>query len=240
MSELLVLKNATREGLGLMEDVLNWRHISYSVVDLEAGDPMPRISPTEYDALVVLGGPRSANNTDPTMRAEVDYVQETLEEEVPYLGVGLGMQVGVKAAGGEVQQGPLEVGFFDAYGQPFTVAATDEGLRDPLLAGMPREFPVFQLHNETVALAPNTELLGAGASCPNQLVQLGERAYGVQAHVEVTPAMLDVWAAEDPVLQGMDRVKMLGHLEQIGEDYDRVGRTLFTNFLRVAGLVRSE
>lgn len=98
MADLLIVKNITREAPGLLARVLDEHNISYDVVDLDKGEPFP--SPLTYKALVVLGGPDSANDATDKMQQELDQVRAAFTAGLPYLGICLGLQVGVKAAGG--------------------------------------------------------------------------------------------------------------------------------------------
>ncbi|HKU18191.1 MAG TPA: type 1 glutamine amidotransferase [Candidatus Saccharimonadales bacterium] len=237
MAELLVVKNAVREGPGLLAGVMQEHGVSYDVVDLDCAQQLPA-SPNDYQALVVLGGPDSANDFTPRMESELSFVQDALDREMPYFGVGLGMQVGVLAAGGKVVPSPVkEVAFANAAGEHYGVRLTDAGTQDPLLTDMPGYFRVFQLHDETVELAPGMELLGMGTDCENQLVRFGDRAYGMQSHVEVTPGMLSVWRAGDLALQHYLPDKLIADLREVGPWFKRTTNTMFTNFLDIAGLI---
>src|SRR5437868_3410493 len=97
---VLIVKNVTREGPGLLAVLLNRHEIGYDVVDLNMVDAFP--DPTSYDALVVLGGPDSANDQTAKMTAELPAVKKAVEAGMPYLGICLGLQVLVRAMGGKV------------------------------------------------------------------------------------------------------------------------------------------
>src|SRR3954468_23369597 len=91
--EALIALNITREEPGSILDVLQERGWRPTIVNLEAGEVFP--SPKKYGALIVMGGPPSAKDTakeTPWMPNEITRIQEALAENVPYLGVCLGMQ----------------------------------------------------------------------------------------------------------------------------------------------------
>ena len=93
---------------------------------------------------MTLGGPQSANDTDKAMRRELENLDTILDQEIPYLGICLGMQTLVKAAGGNVITCPIkETGFYDPDGNPYAVELFQQGLNDPLLSGIPATAPVF-------------------------------------------------------------------------------------------------
>ncbi|RMF06594.1 type 1 glutamine amidotransferase, partial [Candidatus Woesearchaeota archaeon] len=107
---VLIVKNITREGPGMLEHVLTSHSVPYKIVDLSMGDSFP--SPEAYSAVVVLGGPDSANDETPKMKEELKRIRETLDAGIPYLGICLGMQTLTKAAGGKVLKCPVkEIGW---------------------------------------------------------------------------------------------------------------------------------
>lgn len=237
MSDILILKNVTREGPGLLAGVLESHGITYDVVDLDKGEQLPSI--VGYKALVVLGGPDSANDTSEKMTSELAFVTQAIDNGLPYLGVCLGMQVLVHAAGGQVVPGQRkEVGFMDADGQPYAITFTEAGRDEPLFTGLHSPLPVFQLHGEVVELRPDMKLLGTAPVCENQIVKVGVNAYGIQSHFELTDDMLRVWAAEDPDLAPIPYETLARDFAAIKEEYTKTGETLLQNFLRIAGLIR--
>lgn len=234
--DVLIVKNITREGPGLLERVLAEHDIAFVMVDLSAGEAFP--APNDYRAVVVLSGPASANDTDEKMTQELVQVRQAIDRGVPYLGVCLGMQVLVRAAGGRVLPAPIkEIGFVDAAKQPYTVQLTEAGMHDPLLAGLSQEVSVFQLHGETVQLTSAMQSLATGRGCPNQIVKVGACAYGVQSHFELTESMLHGWAEDDPDLKPLGTDYLLAEFARQRGTYTVTGLTLFRNFLGIAGLI---
>lgn len=232
---VLFVKNITREGPGLLENILDQKGIGHKTVDLNNGGKLP--NPTKYKAVVVLGGPDSANDTGPKMTQELAWIRRVINEKIPYLGICLGMQTLVKAAGGEVIiSEPGEIGFIGPDNKPFTVTLTEEGKRDPLLLGLPEKPQVFHLHGETVVRPDNVQLLATGDFVENQIVKVGENAYGIQSHFELTPGMLATWAEQDRDLAGFDRDELIQYSTQIQKEYAQTAWTLFTNFLEMANL----
>lgn len=232
--EILIVKNITREGPGLLEERLQERGIKYTIADLNHGDSFP--STESYGAVVVLGGPDSANDENKKMENELTRIREAIAARIPYLGICLGLQTLVKAAGGAVVKSPTkEVGFIDPEGNNFTVELTNEGKQDPLFEGLDNTFNVFHLHGETVELTNDMTLLGVGKFCRNQIAKIGTNAYGIQCHFELTPEMFEAWINEDPDLLQLNQEQLRTNFKAIQEEYTRVGRQLFENFLKIAG-----
>ncbi len=233
-AKLLIVKNITREGPGILGELLGERGIGYDLIDLYAGEQIPETG--NYAGMVVLGGPQSANDTTPTMLHELQRVREWLATGRPYIGVCLGLQVMVKAAGGHVEPCAVtELGFHEPDGEPFTVSLTPEGRMDPIFNGLADRLRVFQLHGETVVPTPDMTLLGYGKGCRMQVVRYGDNAWGLQCHFELTPAMLATWTLEDADLVTMDRERLLAEFSAIEPEYTAIGRTILANFIKRCG-----
>lgn len=242
--EILVVRNIIHEGLGTFMDVIDDAKLTVELVDAEKGQPIP--PPMEYGAMIVLGGPVSANDTTKRMDDLKHRVRQAVEHDVPYLGVCLGHQVLAVAqteGRGWVSMSPeVEIGFADANNDPYEVKLTAAGKKDPLLKGVPPQFRVFQLHGEEVADEPKGGKI-LGYSVPTslnedpviQILKVGKVAYGLQGHVELNSEMLDMWAREDPELKNMGRKTLLDTLASY--PYEDIGKTIIRNFLAIAKLL---
>ncbi len=156
-----------------------------------------------------------------------------------FLSTGWGpLQLLVKAAGGRVLPCPhKEIGFFDADGAPYAIVLTNTGKTDPLFAGLDDTIRVFQLHGETVELAPSgMELLATGIQCRHQAIKVGSHAYGLQYHFELTQAMFAEWLTIDHDLKQMESRQFLADFEAFREAYSATGNQLLHNFLKLANL----
>ena len=234
---LLIIKNITHEGPGLLESLLHELGIASHVEELSQGGTFP--DPRNYRAVVVLGGPQSANDKTPAMQLQLRQIEIILEDSIPFLGICLGMQALVKAGGGNVIKSPIkETGFTNADGIPYHIDLTNAGKVSPLFAGLESSITVFQLHGETVELAPSgMELLATSHNCKNQVVKVGANAYGLQCHFEMTRPMFSDLISIDHDLRQMDSQSLLAQFDALYDEYTATGRMLMDNFLRIAGLV---
>ncbi|MGC5049688.1 glutamine amidotransferase [Micrococcus porci] len=108
-----------------------------------------------------------------------------LARQTPFLGCCYGVGTLGRAAGGVVDTTYRELP------GPIDVALTSEGLRDPLLEGMPAEFAAYVGHKEAVReLPPGAALLATGQACPVQMFRVGEHLYATQFHPELDQAGL--------------------------------------------------
>ena len=193
---LWFIKNMTHEAAGLLSLLAEKQKIPYAIADLHRGEKFPEVVPGQ--AVIVLGGPDSANDTTPKILNEMEALRRCLREGIPCLGVCLGLQLLVKAAGGTVFRNSVkEVGFRDPAGAWFEVEKTPDGKGDPLMSGLPDTSKVFQLHGETVGITPSMKVLAHGRTCENQIVKIREGVYGIQGHVELSERMFEDWLAAD-------------------------------------------
>ena len=234
--KILIVKNMTQEGSGLLETLLCEHGIASHQEDLSAGGTF--LDPRGFSALVVLGGHQSANDETASMLLQLRRIEQALDEEIPYLGICLGMQCLVKAAGGKVMKAAVkETGLVDPEGRPYRIDLTTSGRKDPLFGGLGKSFPVFQLHGETVELASGMELLATSEGCPIQAVRVGKNGYGLQCHFELTDAMFLEWCENDADLKKINQGDLMEQFARIREEYHTTGLKLLFNFLRISGLV---
>jgi GMP synthase-like glutamine amidotransferase len=109
------------------------------------------------------------------------------------------------------------------------VSLTSEGLADPLFRALPATLPVFQWHGDTFAVPAGGALLATGSDCRNQAFRF-KRSYGLQFHLEADRALLASWFA------GTRREpEILSRCDELAPAVERSARTLFANFLEIAG-----
>ncbi len=237
--KILIVKNITHEDAGLFEDIANENNIPYDVVDLSQGKKFP--NPKSYAAVMVFGGPDSANDDTEKMKQELQKIKETIDAEIPYLGVCLGMQALVKAIGGNVRKNEVkEVGCRDTMGNYFEINLTEEGKNDPIFNGLDASLKIFHLHGETVDLAPEMSLLATGKTCRNQAVKAGKNAYGLQGHFELTEEKLGLWISKDKDLQVLNKKSLLQDYQNLKLQLENNARKILANFLEIAKLVPME
>jgi len=182
--KILIIKNITHENPGLLKSILNENNLQYDLIELDKGETFP--NPLDYSALIVLGGPDSANDNTLKMTNELQKIKNAIDSKIPYLGICLGLQTLVKANGGKVIKNDVkEIGFRDPENNFFNINLTDEGKIDPIFKGFNSPLKLFHLHGETVSLGPDMTLLATGKYCKNQVVKVGSNAYGLQGNFEL-------------------------------------------------------
>jgi len=235
---ILILKNTPRENPGLIEIIIKENSLIYKIVDFEDSTVIESVE--NYSALIVLGGPESANDMTQKMQNELILIRRAFKSQIPYLGICLGFQTLVKALGGTVKKCQTkETGFRDPNNNFFTIKLTSKGKTDRLFSNMSDNLTVFQLHGETVELTPQMTLLATGSFCQNQIVKIGNTAYGIQSHFELTKDLLESWITEDLDLQKLEAGQLISDFVTIKSDYQNTGRQIISNFLTIAGLIKS-
>ena len=189
----LVVQHTPTEPAARLGDWLGDAGVLLDVRTPYDGAPLPGLD--GYAALLVLGGPMGAYDdaAAPWLPATRDLLRDAVRTRVPVLGVCLGAQLLAVALGGQVQRGAEgpEVG-------PGLVAKRDVAAGDRLFRPVPFTPDVLHWHWDAVTEMPaGSTLLASSTRYPNQAFRVGDRAWGLQFHVETTPAMVRRWAAED-------------------------------------------
>jgi len=177
-----VLQHVPFEGLGSVFTWLQARNAIVTTTRLFEAASFPALS--EFDVLVALGGPMSVNDEDdlPWLRDEKRLVREAILSGKAVLGICLGAQLMASSLGARVYPGSnKEIGWFPIYAcehhsDAFVFPTTTDG---------------FRWHGETFDLPNGATHLAKSEGCLHQAFQVGERAIGLQFHLETTAASAD-------------------------------------------------
>jgi GMP synthase (glutamine-hydrolysing) len=204
MRRAFALRHLAFEDLGLLADLLP--AVGYEPVYLEAGiDEIAGLGLDRDDLLIVLGGPISAFDDDryPFLSDEVRFIERSVRDDVPVLGICLGAQLLARALGARVYAGPAkEIGFAP-------VSLTAEG-RASCLAVLEKEAsPVLHWHGDTFDLPAGALRLAMTGLTPNQAFSVGRRTLGLQFHVEAEPRHFERW--------------LIGHTGELAAEHIDVG-----------------
>jgi GMP synthase (glutamine-hydrolysing) len=128
----------------------------------------------EADALILSGGAPRIAWESPKLGKCIDYLQDF---KGPILGICVGLQLMAVYCGGKA--GPSEV---PEYGLARIMVIEE----DDLFKGLPKEFLVWESHNDEVKVANGFTVLALSENCSVQAVKhLKRQYYGVQFHPEV-------------------------------------------------------
>ncbi|TBW36277.1 glutamine amidotransferase [Siculibacillus lacustris] len=180
---ILIVLHQEQSSPGRVGQMLQARGHALDIRRPRFDDPLPTTMAGHAGA-VIFGGPMSANDSDPWIRREIDWIGVPLAEDKPFLGICLGAQMLVRQLGGTVfahEREEVEVGWYPLL---------------PTEAGRARiDWPdkVYQWHSEGFDLPTGATLLATGERFPNQAIAHGRAAWGVQFHPELTWAMMNRW-----------------------------------------------
>ena len=180
-----------------------------------------------YGAVLAFGGRMHPHEVDeyPWLRAEDELLRGLLERGTPVFGVCLGGQMLASAAGARVAPAPeTEQGWTEGELTPAAAA-------DPVFAALPERFYAFQSHLYAFDVPERATELARNACCA-QAFRVGEHAWGIQFHPEVTAEQVDRWLSDGD--RGIDVEAVRGETrERIGA-WNELGRTLCSAFLNAA------
>ena len=187
----VAIRHVSFESLDRIDTVLQER--GYAVTILEAGIDDLTIA-RDADLLVVLGGPIGVyeERSYPWIVEEIALIEARLRTAEPTLGICLGAQLIVRAAGARVYPGKngKEIGW-----APVTLKP--EGLSSPLAAialdGSEQTRPVLHWHGDTFDLPDGARLLASSDRYENQAFSIGTNVLGLQFHIEVDPRSIERW-----------------------------------------------
>jgi GMP synthase (glutamine-hydrolysing) len=205
---------------------------SYTLGDLPA-HPL-----ASYDAALVMGGSMNVHEVDghPWLHEERDAISELLDAGVPLLGICLGSQLLAAVTGGTVSRvSEPEIGWYD-------VELTAAAAGDPVLGSLPSRFTAYQWHSYCSDLPPGAVELATSPVCL-QGYRLGDNAWGLQFHAEVTSEICNNWITNydtdpDAIALGFDRDTARAEVAQRIAGWNELGRAMARNFLSFVSSAR--
>jgi len=160
------------------------------------GGYIPPVQLEKYSGVLVGGGPFNVSDGDEKKSEEQKRAEaalrallgEIVEKDIPYLGACYGLGILSLHCGGVVskEQHAEDVG-------GVTIALTEEGMKDPLLEGLPKEFRAFVGHKEACQGVPEgAVLLASSEGCPTQMIRVKNNIYATQFHPELDAEGINV------------------------------------------------
>ena len=228
---VLAIVHQADAGPGVFSDAI--RESGATLDTWSASDGAQGLSdPLEYDAVLTLGGAMHPDEDDrhPWLALEKKFLAELLERQVPLLGVCLGAELLAAAAGAQPRRlENAEIGWH-------RVEVQADG--DPLLGPLAPAFDALEWHSYECPLPAGAAALARSANCL-EAFRVGDAAWGIQFHAEVTGEDFDAWLDDygsdpDAVRANIDWTALRMRTHDRIEAWNRLGRNLVGRFLETA------
>jgi GMP synthase (glutamine-hydrolysing) len=189
----LLVQHVAFEGPGAIAQAIADAGAPLTLLRMDRGDALPPPAALgEVAGLVVMGGPMSVHDDLTWLTEERALLRRAVEAGLPVLGVCLGAQQLAAALGAPVTEGPApEYGIGEVH---LATAALD----DPVFGPAPSPLPCVHWHGDTFGLPEGAVRLAGNTAYENQAFRFGDRAYGLQFHVEVTASLVARWGPHLP------------------------------------------
>lgn len=165
-------------------------------------DSIPLPHNLEHDAVIVLGGGYMPTDDEraPWLPQTRKLAQEAIDSGTPTLGICLGGQLLAHVAGGAVkaESGRTEIG-------STAIRLNNAATEDQLFGGLPTDVTGIEHHVDSIEDLPaNAVLLASSEQCPVQAFRVGDSAWGVQFHPEISADDVTRWSPDSLIKRGLN------------------------------------
>lgn len=179
------LQHVPFEGLGHIESWAEKKGHGLNCTRFYAEDRLP--AQGDFQMLVVMGGPMGVHDEHKYswLSHEKKFIQETVNNQKPILGICLGAQLLASVLGAEVvANAEKEIGWYP-------VDKTDLTSKE-LIKDLPQRLTVFHWHGDTFGIPDQSVHLYSSEACRNQAFLHQDRVIGLQFHLETTQEGVDL------------------------------------------------
>jgi len=153
------------------------------------GEPIPDLLTEDVAALIPLGGAMNAMQDAeyPWLADEKALIKNSVNSDLPVLGICLGAQLLGAALGGTISRlDSNEIGIYEIN------QVADDAIMNVGIAA-----PTTQWHEDYVAVLPSgATLIADSPQCPTQIFKVGNLSYGLQCHPEADASIVALWEAK--------------------------------------------
>jgi GMP synthase (glutamine-hydrolysing) len=220
---ILCLQNIPCETLGNFEAL--FLNDGFDIEKVNATTQRVPIDPTQYSAIVILGGPMSVYENSGFITDQIKLARISSKRMTPLLGICLGSQIVAQSSGGTVFKGPKkEIGWHE-------IMIESSGKED-LFSGFQNSRPmVFHWHGDTFSLPKTARILARSKLYPEAFA-IGS-LIGIQFHLEVTDKMIRSWLKtykSEVVSEKIDVRKMVKESAAYLKELEQCCSLLYSNF----------
>ncbi len=164
---------------------INDRGHSFSITRVDGGEEYPGFS--EFDMLIVLGSLASVNEIQdrPEVQREMDFIRQAVDDGKYVIGFCFGAQLMSVSLGGKVtSMAHREIGWHE-------VRLTPDARSSDHFKCFPERFIAPIWHGDMFSIPPKAQRTITGEYCPNQGYMLGDKVFGFQVLLHMTPFNLE-------------------------------------------------
>ena len=175
-----IIQHESFESPAIIEHWIRKKNYKLSFTKFYEDGRLPEIN--EFDWLIIMGGPMSANNEDkfPWLKEEKIFIKKAIDENKKVLGICLGSQLIASSLGSRVFRNKFkEIGWMN-------VSLTENAKDNYIFGSLPETINVCQWHGDTFDLPEGAVHIAYSEACKNQAFVYKERVVGLQFHLEFT------------------------------------------------------
>jgi GMP synthase (glutamine-hydrolysing) len=188
MARILVFQHVAAEPLGTLDALIRARGHRIRFVNFERHpDAKPVVD--RYHGLIVLGGPMNVEEQHQRhhLRTELHAIEAALAQGKPVLGICLGAQLLAHVLGAPIRRMPqAEIGWHALH-------PTEHTALDRVLMPLATPTRIFQWHSYGFEPPRSAIPLATAPGWPHQAFREGDRAYGLQFHLEMDAPLVERW-----------------------------------------------
>lgn len=224
--KIQVLQNISFEGPGYIEQIAEEKGHELVITHLYDGEsPLPA---TDYDMMVIMGGPMSIYEEDmyPWLMQEKKAIEYAVQSDKLVLGICLGAQLIADVLGAGVYKNEFrEVGWYPVYRS--AQAGTEKNLDF-----LPEKATVFHWHGEAFDIPGTAVHLFRSDATENQSFLYEEKVMALQFHLEINEKIIEdlVYFCEEDLKPGkyvMEKDRILRLAKKHSPSNVKILRDLF-------------
>lgn len=230
--KLVCIEHVPYEGPGCIEELARARNFHITPVrTYEPGFMFPQAD--DIDLLVVMGGPMGIYDADiyPWLVPEKEFIKCAIDANIKIIGICLGAQLLADVLGAPVVKNRFrETGWF-----PVKPDSSYSGLLSGIFDDSPE---VFHWHGDTFGIPEGCMRMCSSEACANQGFDFEGRAFGLQFHLETTPASAAALVnnCRDEIAAGGEYVQEEKAILADRSKYEKINILMEEVFSRISGI----
>ena len=226
--KILVLQHIAVETPGIILDLMKIKKFEYDCINIR--EKSNEYNPTNYDALIIMGGPMSVNDKEkyPFIKKEIELVKIYIENNKPILGICLGSQIIASALGSKIyKNSKMELGWHNV---------NLSGTNDPLFKGIDNQFLAFHWHSDVFSLPNKGKKLASSNLTELQAFNYNNNCYGLLFHLEIDEQIVNNLVnlfENDLIQESLKKETVLNNLKKNLTEVNNTGRIIFNRWLSI-------